>query len=83
MCAVMMIFYRMQMGAEPSVHTAANIFREICYNYRDQLTAGIIVAGWDKDNGGQVTTLSYMYKSTLYLLYLTPCIIISAMVFSG
>ena len=64
MCADMLIFYRMQMGAEPSVHTAANIFREICYNYRDQLSAGIIVAGWDKDNGGQVTTLSYMYKPT-------------------
>ncbi|XP_067945825.1 proteasome subunit beta type-6-like [Watersipora subatra] len=46
--------YRMQMEQEPSVHTAANVFRDICYGYRDQLTAGIIVAGWDKENGGQV-----------------------------
>ncbi|KAF6016695.1 PSMB6 [Bugula neritina] len=46
--------YRMQMEKEPTVHTAANVFRNICYEYRDQLLAGIIVAGWDKDNGGQV-----------------------------
>ena len=29
-------------------------FQEICYDYRDQLMAGIIVAGWDKEKGGQV-----------------------------
>ncbi|XP_076451453.1 proteasome subunit beta type-6-like [Babylonia areolata] len=47
-------FYKMEMGEEPLVETAANVFREMCYNYRDQLTAGIIVAGWDKRVGGQV-----------------------------
>lgn len=26
----------------------------MCYNYRDQLSAGIIVAGWDARHGGQV-----------------------------
>lgn len=26
----------------------------MCYNYRDQLSAGIIVAGWDSRHGGQV-----------------------------
>lgn len=36
------------------MRTAANIFKEICYNYRDSLTAGIIVAGYDSLNGGQV-----------------------------
>lgn len=36
------------------METAANIFRELCYNYRDSLTAGILVAGWDKRKGGQV-----------------------------
>lgn len=38
----------------PQVSTAANVFRQLCYNYRDQLSAGIIVAGWDKRKGGQV-----------------------------
>ena len=38
------------------VKVAANTFKEILYKYRDQLMAGIIVAGWDKINGGQVNT---------------------------
>jgi len=47
-------FHKAETGEEPTVATAAAIFRELCYNYRDQLTAGIIVAGWDKQKGGQV-----------------------------
>ncbi|KAK6635932.1 Proteasome subunit beta type-6 [Polyplax serrata] len=43
-----------ELGGEPQVNTAANIFKEICYNYRDSLTAGIIVAGYDSISGGQV-----------------------------
>jgi 20S proteasome subunit beta 1 len=46
--------FRMENNTEPTVHAAANVFRDICYNYRDQLTAGIICAGWDERNGGQV-----------------------------
>ena len=34
--------------------TAAHLFRSFCYNYKDQLNAAIIVAGWDEQNGGQV-----------------------------
>lgn len=55
----------MQMDREPTVHTAANIFREMCYNYRDQLTAGIIVAGWDKEKGGQVMRIKHPSKLLL------------------
>ncbi|PSN45694.1 Proteasome subunit beta type-6 [Blattella germanica] len=47
-------FHAMELGEPPLVETAANIFRELCYNYRDSLSAGIIVAGWDKRKGGQV-----------------------------
>lgn len=47
-------FYNMEMGEAPTVKAAANVFRDICYNYREQLMAGIIVAGWDKREGGQV-----------------------------
>jgi len=51
------------MGEEPQVKTAASVFRNLCYNNRDSLSAGILVAGWDKHNGGQVWV-------TLYLLML-------------
>ncbi|KAL7307523.1 hypothetical protein TKK_0000696 [Trichogramma kaykai] len=47
-------FHRMELGTEPRVETAANVFRELCYNYRDSLMAGILVAGWDQYKGGQV-----------------------------
>lgn len=32
-------------GAPPSVHTAASIFQKLCYENKDNLSAGIIVAG--------------------------------------
>ncbi|GFG28638.1 hypothetical protein Cfor_05672 [Coptotermes formosanus] len=47
-------FYSIELGEPPLVETAANVFRELCYNYRDSLSAGIIIAGWDKRKGGQV-----------------------------
>ncbi|KAK3105308.1 hypothetical protein FSP39_022201 [Pinctada imbricata] len=50
-------FFEMDTGEEPKVKIAANIFRDLCYNYRDSLMAGIIVAGWDKTEGGQVFTV--------------------------
>lgn len=46
--------FQMENNEEPTVHAAAHIFKDICYNYREQLMAGIICAGWDKRNGGQV-----------------------------
>ena len=42
------------MGRQPSVHTAASLFQNICYQNKDALSAGIIVAGWDKDVGPSV-----------------------------
>lgn len=36
------------------MRTAATLFRQICYNNKDFLQAGIIVAGWDKYTGGSV-----------------------------
>ena len=38
----------------PLVKTAATLFRKYCYEYREQLSAGIICAGWDERHGGQV-----------------------------
>lgn len=46
--------HRQHMGRQPSVHTAASLFQNICYQNKDALSAGIIVAGWDKDDGPSV-----------------------------
>ncbi|XP_034476249.1 proteasome subunit beta type-6 [Drosophila innubila] len=47
-------YHRNQTNKEPLVWEAASEFRNFCYNYRDSLLAGIIVAGWDEERGGQV-----------------------------
>lgn len=47
----------MELGEEPLVEVGAAIFRELCYNYRDSLMAGILVAGWDKRKGGQIYSI--------------------------
>ncbi|RLV93835.1 Proteasome subunit beta type-1 [Spathaspora sp. JA1] len=41
----------------PTTEIAANVFQEICYNNKDNLTAGIICAGYDKQNGGTVYSI--------------------------
>ncbi|KAF8076232.1 nucleophile aminohydrolase, partial [Lyophyllum atratum] len=53
------VHYSLQMysqtaGEPPSVHHAASVFQKLCYENKDQLSAGIIVAGWDKDAGPSV-----------------------------
>ncbi|XP_075165910.1 proteasome beta1 subunit [Haematobia irritans] len=50
-------YHENQTGEEPLVAEAASEFRNYCYNYRDSLLAGIIVAGWDKKRGGQVYSI--------------------------
>jgi len=46
--------HRMTSGQPTKVSTAANVFNMYCYHNKAQLSAGIIVAGWDKHKGGQV-----------------------------
>lgn len=36
------------------MHAAAALFQRICYENKDALSAGIIVAGWDKEVGPSV-----------------------------
>lgn len=38
-----------------TIYRGAQIFRKFLYNYRDQLSASVLVAGWDEQNGGQVS----------------------------
>jgi len=47
-------FHEIQSGEPALVRSAAAVFQDLCYNYRDQMSAGIIVAGWDARHGGQV-----------------------------
>lgn len=46
--------FSIELDEPPLVQTAANLFKHMCYRYREELMAGIIVAGWDKRRGGQV-----------------------------
>jgi len=39
-------------GHAPPVATVATLFERMCYENKDQLSAGIIVAGWDEEGGG-------------------------------
>uniref|UniRef100_A0A3Q2P686 Proteasome 20S subunit beta 6 n=1 Tax=Fundulus heteroclitus TaxID=8078 RepID=A0A3Q2P686_FUNHE len=47
-------FHSIELEEPPLVETAANLFRASCYRYREELMAGILVAGWDRRKGGQV-----------------------------
>jgi 20S proteasome subunit beta 1 len=42
------------MNEPPLVRVAANCISRMIYQYRDDMMAGMIVAGWDKKLGGQV-----------------------------
>ncbi|PKI83468.1 proteasome endopeptidase complex [Malassezia vespertilionis] len=46
--------YNVTQGEQPSTSIAANLFQELIYQNKDRLSAGIIVAGWDKRHGGRV-----------------------------
>jgi len=49
--------HRIQYGQPPKVATAANLVRQMCYQNKNQLTAGMVVAGWDSTKGGQVYSI--------------------------
>ncbi|KAJ9050827.1 Proteasome subunit beta type-1 [Entomophthora muscae] len=49
--------YEMQHGEPPSTQVAASLFQELCYANKDNLSAGIIVGGWDKLTGGTVYSI--------------------------
>merc|ERR1719453_3045338 len=49
--------HAVELGEAPTVNTAANLFRLIAYNNKDNLMAGLIVAGYDEKRGGQVYSI--------------------------
>jgi len=46
--------HAIEAGRLPLVSTAASLAKRICYSNKDQLLAGLIVAGWDPVHGGSV-----------------------------
>ncbi|XP_018332959.1 proteasome subunit beta type-6 [Agrilus planipennis] len=50
-------FHATELGEAPLVESGAAVCKELCYNYRDSLMAGLIVAGWDRKKGGQVYSI--------------------------
>uniref|UniRef100_A0A915EM25 Proteasome subunit beta n=1 Tax=Ditylenchus dipsaci TaxID=166011 RepID=A0A915EM25_9BILA len=46
--------YEMMEGEKVSVERTTQIFRSFLYNYRDQMSASVLVAGFDKKLGGQI-----------------------------
>lgn len=56
---ILVIYFRNQSGAPPAVKKVAYKFRDYCYNNRDQLLAGILVAGYDyAEVSGKIYTIS-------------------------
>ncbi len=59
------------MNEPPLVRIAANCVRRLIYQYRDEFLAGMIVAGWDKKLGGQVSQYNtkhfYRFLSIIFL----------------
>ncbi|VDK81032.1 unnamed protein product [Anisakis simplex] len=56
---------------EVGVARSAQIFRNFLYRYRDELSASVLVAGYDDDEGGQVNILpvhSLSFKCDLFQL---------------
>ena len=46
--------HAIEVGAPPLVKTAASLAKRICYTNKEQLLAGVIVAGYDEVDGGAV-----------------------------
>ncbi|XP_028909503.1 proteasome subunit beta type-9 [Ornithorhynchus anatinus] len=54
MAAYHLELHSMELESSPPVVAAANVVKNIIYKYRDDLSANMLVAGWDPQKGGQV-----------------------------
>ncbi|GMH66123.1 hypothetical protein TrRE_jg9550 [Triparma retinervis] len=46
--------WEVETGRDATVKVAAHLMRKICYQNKDNLSAGVIVGGWDEVDGGSV-----------------------------
>jgi 20S proteasome subunit beta 1 len=56
----------METGQEPLVNTAAYLAKSIIYNNKERLLASLIVAGYDKQKGGQVKLSSINIQIAIF-----------------
>jgi len=49
--------HAVELGEQPTVNTAANLFKKIAYENKDNLMAGLLIAGYDEKRGGQVYSI--------------------------
>uniref|UniRef100_A0A3B3Q5C6 Proteasome subunit beta n=1 Tax=Paramormyrops kingsleyae TaxID=1676925 RepID=A0A3B3Q5C6_9TELE len=47
--------HSIEIGEDPLVRSAATLVKNISYKYKEELSAHLIVAGWDRRAGGQVS----------------------------
>ena len=45
--------WEVETGRDATVKVAAHLMRKICYQNKDNLSAGVIVGGWDEVDGGK------------------------------
>ncbi|KAL0024358.1 hypothetical protein WJX79_003331 [Trebouxia sp. C0005] len=48
------IYHRLELDQDIGVKTAAQLAKNMVYQNKEMLQAGLIVAGWDKEEGGSV-----------------------------
>lgn len=56
-CLNLTFITSVQNAEPPATQIAAALFQELCYSNKDQLSAGIIIAGYDKRHGGEVYSI--------------------------
>jgi len=49
--------HAVEVGKLPKVVSCANLFKMLAYQNKNNLMAGLIIAGWDESNGGQVYSI--------------------------
>ncbi|XP_038598175.1 proteasome subunit beta type-9 [Tachyglossus aculeatus] len=54
MAAYHLELHSMELENSPPVVAAANVVKNITYKYREELSANMLIAGWDCQKGGQV-----------------------------
>jgi 20S proteasome subunit beta 1 len=49
-----LVHHSLETGTPPRVKTAAHLMQKLCYENKDSLLAGVIIAGWDPVDGASV-----------------------------
>lgn len=54
LCIYVYLCDSIELEEDPLVRSAATLVKNISYKYKEELSAHLIVAGWDRRGGGQV-----------------------------